>query len=400
MSKSQQQKYIPLSFLVKSLGSVRSGEFIQRPLTVFCGPNNRGKTWVMYALHSFYKLAEATCLLGKEGQQAGRSNGKQKEIERKTSLNYFNKALGQGLGDYLNAPRELAEAVFKCTVPNDKWSQWIKRQPPEVFLMPAERNGLLLFYRELSTKRTALLHYASKENINVNDLLRNVTRSRYAQPIADYIDWLNELTYQQKRSNNKLHDEAQFLQKKMVHGKYNLDRRTGDITYRPYKNNGIPVQTLGLHTTSSTVKSLFGLWFYLENQAETGDILMIDEPELNIHPGNQLLIANLLAKLVNSGIKVVISTHSDYIVREFNNLVMLGEEGNEALMKSLGYEQEAILKREQVGSYLFDKSTIKEFSYVEGGGFAISTFDEVIARQNDSNSEIYFASKYRQETDE
>lgn len=46
--------------------------------------------------------------------------------------------------------------------------------------MPAERNGLHLFYRELSTRRTALLHHVSKTDINIEELLRDVMRSRYA----------------------------------------------------------------------------------------------------------------------------------------------------------------------------------------------------------------------------
>ena len=52
-------------------------------------------------------------------------------------------------------------------------------------------------------------------------------------------------------------------------------------------------------------------------------MIFIDEPELNLHPVNQRKIARILAKVANSGIKIIISTHSDYIVKEFNNLIML-----------------------------------------------------------------------------
>ena len=61
------------------------------------------------------------------------------------------------------------------------------------FLLPAERAGLNLFYRELGTRRTALLHHASRESIDLHELLRDVIQSRYALPIADYINWLNQL---------------------------------------------------------------------------------------------------------------------------------------------------------------------------------------------------------------
>jgi predicted ATPase len=42
-----------------------------------------------------------------------------------------------------------------------------------------------------------------------------------------------------------------------------------------------------LHFTSSTVKTLFSLVFYLQHLAKPGDYLMIDEPELSLHPDNR-----------------------------------------------------------------------------------------------------------------
>jgi predicted ATPase len=57
--------------------------------------------------------------------------------------------------------------------------------------------------------------------------------------------------------------------------------------------------------------------------AQEGDFIIIDEPELNLHPDNQRKIARWLVRVVNAGFKVMITTHSDYIIREFNNLIML-----------------------------------------------------------------------------
>ena len=57
--------------------------------------------------------------------------------------------------------------------------------------MPAERSGLNLLFRELNTRRTALLHHASRAGVSIESLLRAVRHSPYARPIADYIDWLN-----------------------------------------------------------------------------------------------------------------------------------------------------------------------------------------------------------------
>ncbi len=106
----------------------------------------------------------------------------------------------------------------------------------------------------------------------------------------------------------------------MAGGAYKIDARTDDIVFKPYqkKRDGKKTEELSLHMTSSSVKSLFGLWFYLKHQAKKGDILMIDEPELNFHPASQRKITRLLAQLVNAGLKVVIS---NIAIISFVNLI-------------------------------------------------------------------------------
>ena len=399
MSKKQQADIPkPIEFSVRNMGSILEGNFTQKPLTVFCGPNNSGKTWVMYALHAFYGVAYSAyryrlrgAILSKDETDEQKRNKINHEIKKETSLPYFTEELERRFADYFNASDELfKDTNFKCQFSDEEWEEWISNfNDTEVFLMPAERNGLHLFYRELSAKRTALLHHVSKPNIDISKLLRDVSRTPYASPIADYIDWLNDLTDQPKTKSD-FHKEASFLQKNLVQGAYNVNRRTGEITYKPYKKKDLTNNKLGLHVTSSTVKSLFGLWFYLEYQAEYGEVLMIDEPELNIHPENQLVIARLLARLVNAGIRVVISTHSDYIVREFNNLILLSEDKDGTLRKEYGYLPQEILRPDQMGAYLFDNNTIKPFKHTPGEGFAISTFDSVIKTQNSTSNALYY----------
>lgn len=401
---------VSLKFRVQSLGSVAKGTFEHKPLTVFCGPSNSGKTWTMYALHHFYDLAAIASsgkkeLLNPEGSNGPRPGKGFREryregLVKSFEFDQFHENLSRSLSEYFNAPRDVfAETQFTCQMEETDWSGWLNDLPDrKLFLTPAERSGLHLFYRELSTKRTALLHHASKERVDLNELLRDVMHSRYAQPIADYINWLNQLT-EDNQSAGDFHNEAQYLQKKLTRGRYSLNRKTGDVTYQPYKKRGsaTDTQALGLHAGSSTVKSLFGLWFYLEYQAKKGDLLMIDEPELNIHPENQLRIARLLAKLVNAGIQVTISTHSDYIVREFNNLILLNEDNGGALLKSIrkdqkiDYTEQEFLRSEQVGIYLFDQNRIQSMPYTVGEGFAVSTFDQVIMAQNQCNEYLYHA---------
>nr|WP_286019483.1 AAA family ATPase [Candidatus Venteria ishoeyi] len=167
--------------------------------------------------------------------------------------------------------------------------------------------------------------------------------------------------------------------------------RYGEIFFLPYRSHS---KKLPLHFTSSTVKTLFGLVFYLEHSAQSGDCLMIDEPELNLHPDNQRNLARLLAQLVKNGIKVVVSTHSTYLVRELNNLIMLHKPFSqaEALRKRYGYEADDSLDPDLVSAYLFDQKSIKAMD-IDAEGVIAETFDEVVNTLNQSSNEIYYSSQ-------
>ena len=376
-----------MAFQVKNLGVVKQGELIQQPLTILCGPNNSGKTWVMYSLYCAYELTKATRLKAEEVNNSS-------DAKAKITVKFLNEKIKRNLETVFNARQELLkDAQFVAKFSDEKLHCLMIDRYCDTFLIPAERAGLHLFYRELGTRRTALLHHASQENINLQELLRDVIHSRYAMPIAKYINWLNQLPENQRRGSGCFHGHAEYLKKQLVQGTYAVSRGDGTITFKPYqrRRDGNRTQSMGLHMTSSTVKSMFGLWFYLEYQAKEGDLLMIDEPELNIHPENQRKIARLLAKLVNAGLHVVISTHSSYIVREFNSLIMLNDKRAEDLRMKYRYAKDEVLDPAMVGAYLFDDQTIAPFEISPDDGIYATTFDHVIRDLNQVNDDIYYS---------
>lgn len=79
----------------------------------------------------------------------------------------------------------------------------------------------------------------------------------------------------------------------------------------------------------------------------------MDEPELNLHPENQRRVARLLARLVNVGIKIFVTTHSDYIIKELNTLIMLNHDKPhlKRIAKDNGYQVAELIKADQVRVY-------------------------------------------------
>ena len=255
-------------------------------------------------------------------------------------------------------------------------------------LLPAERSGIVLFFRELNARRAALLRHVTSQTLDTNELLKDIIVSRYPQPIQDYIEFLN-IQPEIKRQESEFSDLASWLQKEVLRVKYKVDRY-GDIRIAPLRSGA----EVGLHLGSSTVKTFFGLWSYLNHLARRGDWLMIDEPELNLHPQNQLAIAQLLAQLVNRGIHVVVSTHSDYMVRAWGNLIMLGNqdfEERDALADQYALPSTQWLTTSQVSAYEFNAGGAQSMQVSAEGGIRTELFDASIQKLNAAAQDIYFA---------
>ena len=255
-----------------------------------------------------------------------------------------------------------------------------------IFMLPAERNGLNMFYRELNINRNNILYRLGYEN-DPSQLKGKI--AKYPLPISEYINLLNGMESDDNREN--IYGEyASTLEEKIVHGKFQVSDN-GVIQF--LVNNE---KKLDFHLSSSTAKSLFGLDYLLKNVLAENYTLIIDEPEQNLHPDNQRYIARLLGKLVNAKVNVIISTHSDYIVREINNLIILGNRfnGYEKLMEEYGYEEDELITKEEVRGYIFRDQTIDKVT-IDDKGMQMDVFDDVINSMNEASDDIYFT--YREE---
>jgi AAA15 family ATPase/GTPase len=108
---------------------------------------------------------------------------------------------------------------------------------------------------------------------------------------------------------------------------------------------------------SSLVRSLGGFDAYLRLFAAPGDLILIDEPEMNAHPDAQLVLAEILGLLVNSSVNVILTTHSPYIIDHINNLLGASNvplQKQDELAKQFKLQRkEAFLKSADVAGYLF-----------------------------------------------
>lgn len=258
------------------------------------------------------------------------------------------------------------------------------------YILPAERAAIQLFSRELSTKRTQLIDelliLATRgrkgSNEKITEALQHGAR-RYPEGIRAYLELANDLTNRRKLTSSfaPLADRLDEL----IGGTLHVTD-DGDLRFQP----GPESPHLDLHLASSSVKALAGLSFHLRHLLTKGDILIVDEPELNLHPDNQRRVARVLARLARGGVKVIITTHSDYIVRELNNLIMLSADEAGELRERHGYIAEETLKPAQVGAYRFDTTHAHSLE-VKPTGIEVETIDREINALNKVSQEIYFS---------
>jgi ABC-type multidrug transport system ATPase subunit len=183
---------------------------------------------------------------------------------------------------------------------------------------------------------------------------------------------------------------ADELEQNILKGKIRISK-TGEVNYIP---DHAPEQNLGVHLTASLVKSLSNLVFYFRHLAKAGDYIIIDEPELNLHPDNQTLIARFLGRLINEGFKIITSTHSNYIIREINNLIMLTQPSEKTadLIKKYGYMTNQLINPTQIAGYLFKNNhSCPQSIEITEMGLGIETIDQVVTELNKSSQEIYLS---------
>lgn len=270
-----------------------------------------------------------------------------------------------------------------------------------VDVFPVERNSIYTFSKELSIRKQEAMDNLQllvdkEKRLSKFDIFFN--SKRYPLPVKDGLMVAEDLA-EVKKIKSDFYEFAENLETELLHGKVQISN-DGDIQFRPEKSSRtiLPIQM-----TASIVKTLSSLVVYLKHIANYNDLIIIDEPEINLHPSNQIILARLLARLANKGFRLLVSTHSDYIVREFNNLLILSQKENASInkvAKEYGYKDDEYIKKEDLNVYSFSyknkrsKQIVVNEVPIDNTGFEIKAIDDVIDNQNNISETLYYSMKY------
>ena len=266
------------------------------------------------------------------------------------------------------------------------------------YFLPVERNSIYSFYKDIYSNRSQMLDFLKNIDENNRQSALNFAEknsARYPLAISHTLETANRMS-QMAEERGYYAGFADAIEQEILGGRLSVTE-DGDMTYVSSRS---PKKEIPLYLTASLTKAMSGLIFYLRHTCSPEDIIMIDEPEVNCHPDVQILMARVFARMANAGLRLVISTHSDYIVRELNNLIMLSgvSEDRSGKLKEWGYTPDMKLSPDDVGAYLFDYGKNNRVNMkpieVTDSGFEVRTIDEAIAKLNEVSQTLYYKLRY------
>ena len=408
---------------IKNLGPLRQAEYEMGKFTIICGKNNTGKTYATYAMYGFLSFWEEYFIIPVDDKKidtlltegillielseyienaAEIINQACKEYSKKlarifasseklfskatyevsiskeqiSTLDEFSRTYGSAKKNQLSITKGINETLEVSLLIEREQSVVTQRLNlqrfignaikeiifsnifPHPFIASAERTGAAIFRKELDFARNRLIEQMSsmERDLNPFELLDKVYAD-YALPVRRNVDFTRRLEEISKRESFIAKEHPDVLEdfSELIGGQYKVVR--DELCYIPFANKQL---RLSMDESSSAVRSLLDIAFYLSHVANKGDLLIVDEPELNLHPENQRKIARLFARMINIGIKVFITTHSDYIIKELNTLIMLNKESAlvERIRTKEKYLKDELITTKQLHVYMAQKKNI------------------------------------------
>lgn len=389
MTKSQMGKNLVVS--LKSFGPFDKAKVELRPLTIFIGRNSTGKSMLLYLL---WTLVAATPSEGEIRQRWGILYEKAESISKaeeeirdflRVSREVFKSAIETGLETRLRQtfgvePRELvkegetnAQIGVKgtCGDLNILLTDSVSLDKLDICGEDEFLSAIVSTKRQLTphdyiiaTMRFLAEKVADEYSILLGSATAFLPHNRTCALAEDREFAYNHLIDEYRQSGHLTESAKQLLRDIGVELDVSeeglvVKTRSGKILKLTHASSGIrEVAAVVLALSSETIRYVF-----------------IEEPEIGLHPAAQRLMARAVVEAVNSGKYVALTTHSDYLIAEINNLIAA---------KTVRPEAVAAYLTKAVGN-----SAAAERLDVDDAGIPEDEFAEVAEEILETRNELY-----------
>ena len=251
------------------------------------------------------------------------------------------------------------------------------------FYLPADRTGVMHAHGAIVSAVLGSAPMAGLRPAARTSLLSGV--------LSDFLQQLIELDQPRRKRAKRARGLDKRIEKAILGGSINVERsELIDYPHFTYRPEGWK-QHLPLMRASSMVSELAPVVLYLRYMVGRNSVLIIEEPESHLHPGMQVEFTRQLAAMVRSGIRVIVTTHSEWVLEELSNLV-LASKVSKKRRKGLSSGSVALAPSE-VGAWLFQHKKRPRGSVVtelklERSGLYSSSFDSVAAETHNEWARI------------
>jgi len=242
------------------------------------------------------------------------------------------------------------------------------------FYLPAARSGFLQSHKLVAS---ALVSNATLFGIE------DLAVPKLSGVIGDFIRLLLTIDSRRRidsKETRRLAGVAEFIEEQLLHGKVAISGHPPEYPEISFVQDGLD---LSLPRTSSMVSELAPVVLVTRHLLRPGALVILEEPEAHLHPAAQRVMARAIARLVVGEARVTITTHSDYLLTQLNNLIMAHALPTEARAER-GVDLGETLSAAAVGAYLFEVdgptgTRVRRLEVTERDGVPQATFEEVAA---------------------
>jgi len=232
---------------------------------------------------------------------------------------------------------QLASSIYEMILP----SLFGPLLSPAYYL-PADRTGVMHAH---SVVVSALIASAPAGGIRPAEAMPTLSGV-----LADFLNELIEIDRPKRgmrKKSNKNDIIAGKIEELILEGSVSITRSPHvnypRFSYRPHgwRND------LALANASSMVSELAPVVLYLRHMIKPGNVLIVEEPESHLHPAMQVKFTRQLAALIRAGVRVIVTTHSEWLLEELANIV------HRSRIPRAKRKGEIALREDDVGAWLF-----------------------------------------------
>ncbi len=320
---------IKLQYNLENIGNIDKASIIVKPLTIIAGENSTGKTFVTKSL---YTLLDSVY----KNHFAEESLDKILDIGFKKNFQITN---------------------LKSLI-NQNQQNNLKLSLDTIIKIEIDRNQNINSSNQFLIKKN-IIFFDSPVYIKIRKALQKCKNrfekddDKYLKGYPQYLDQLYEYIdkeYIDMADFNLISQEIQEI----IKGKLEVSN-SGDINYTN-NNNTIP-----LSLTAMGISNIGLIDLLLRNNIiNKGSFLIMDEPEVHLHPEWQVVMAQILYKIAKNGANVIIATHSLDFLKAFENILKEDEKIAEDIISinKMPYQEDflELSELEKVGIVLDDLS--------------------------------------------